>query len=367
MAFRSMPLRAAALMAALLLGPVGSAQDRVTARWELDPPAPYVGQTFDLRLVIDLDGAWSDRSLVQLFPRELELPLQLDALAAPTPGLSLEPVTAAAGPSLVVDGVVIRAAEDVRSGDRRRVVVARPARLEGAAPITLPAPMVRFVAASGFRDDLVQGQVPVDPAEGSALGEPLELRARALPEKGRPVEFAGAVGAFDLEAEISPRAFAVGDEVELHVEVTGVGFLPEAAAPRLVDAAPDFETLGRPNRTGREFIFRLRATRAGVERAPGARLATFDPSIDDGVWLMAVAEGPAVAVRAASAPSDPSPAGSQGTDAPEGGTPTAESTPPLPWTILTMGAVALLALVSAVRRIQYRAAVRAEARAGSES
>ena len=179
MAPRTIPLCAALLLVAIhTCAPLG-AQSEVAARWEVNPRAPYVGQTFELSLAIELDGAWSDRALVQLYPRDLDLPLQIDALPSPLPGLTTGPIEGV-GPSLVVDGEVVRASREVRADGRHLVTISRSGLLESTVPTRLPAPLVRFVAASSFRDDPVQGEVPVAPVEGSALGEPLEVVARPL-------------------------------------------------------------------------------------------------------------------------------------------------------------------------------------------
>lgn len=352
-----MPLPAALVLAVLQPCSMAGAQHEVTARWELEPPAPYVGETFELRLDIDLDEAWSGRALVQLYSRELDLPLQVDAIPAPIPGLTLGPIDGA-GPSLVVDGAVVRADADRRAEGRRRVTITRSGRLDSSAPLRLPSPMVRFVAASGFRQDPVQGEVAVDPVEGSVLGESLEVSARPLPERGRPVEFTGAVGAFSLKASIAPRAFAAGTVVDLSIEIEGEGALPDGVEPELVDVEPAFEVLGSVRRDGRRFHYTLRALEAGIERAPGARLSTFDPSSKGGAWRAVTVAGPPVAVRPGAEAPAADASTSRGAE---------EEIPPLPWTIVTLGAVALLALVSSIRRIAYRAAVRAEAHAGSDT
>lgn len=358
MARRTTSLPAALLVAALHPCPPAGAQHHLEARWELDPSAPYVGQTFDLRLTIELDEAWSDRALVQLYPRELDIPLQTDALPTQIAGLTTGPVEGA-GPTLVVDGQVVRTASVTTSEGRRRITITRSGLLETSALVRLPAPLVRFVAASGSRDDPVQGQVAIDPEEGSVLGEPLEVSARPLPEVGRPIEFTGAVGTFSLSSSIVPRALEAGSVTELTVEVSGEGALPDGAAPELVDAETAFESLGPARRDGRRFRFTLRSLRPGVERAPGARLSTFDPSSDGGAWREVQTVGPPVSVRpAASGDHDASPRDAFEVDQP---------IPPLPWTFFTLGAVALLAILSAIRRIAHRAAVRAAARADDES
>lgn len=324
----------------------------MAARWEVNPRAPYVGQTFELSLAIELDGAWSDRALVQLYPRDLDLPLQIDALPSPLPGLTTGPIEGV-GPSLVVDGEVVRASREVRADGRRLVTISRSGLLVSTAPTRLPAPLLRFVAASSFRDDPVQGEVPVGAIEGSALGEPLEVVARPLPEEDRPMDFAGAVGTFTLTSSVTPRAFEAGTLIELTVAVEGDGLLPDGAGPELVGVAPDFEALGQALRDGRSFHFPLRSLRPGASHAPRARLSSFDPSTDGGSWQQLSVDGPPVAVRpATSTASEEEPQETKAHYAP----------PSLAWTILTLGAVATLAVVSAIRRIAYRAAVRAEAR-----
>lgn len=353
MAPRTIPTSAALLLAAIQICAPLRAQDAVTARWELSPRAPYVGQTLELRLAIGLDVAWGDRALAQLYSRELDLPLQVDALPAPLPGLTIGPIEGA-GPTLVVDGEVVRAHRDARADGRRVVAIVRKGVLESTAPVLLPAPLVRFVAASSFRDDPVQGEVAVAPAEGRVLGETLEITARPLPEEDRPIDFAGAVGAFTLTSSVAPRAFETGAVIELTVEVRGDGRLPDGAAPELERVAPDFEAVGPARRVERAFTFSLRSLRAGVERAPRARLSSFDPTGEGGSWEQVSVDGPPVAVRPAR-PGTP-------TVDPLDATAENETRPSLTWTILTIGAVATLALVSAIRRITYRATVRAQAR-----
>lgn len=353
------PATGARLCALALAGPcvtgalAAPAQEPVVAaRWETSIESPYAGQTFELSLVLELDDAWSRAALVQLYARELELPLQVDAFAGAPEGLALTPLQTPTGPTLVLDGSVESASSDQVTGDRRRVTVTRSARLTSSAPVRVMGPLVHFSAATSFREDLVQGKVPVDPQSASVRGESLELRARALPEAGRPVDFAGAIGAFELTSRITPRAFAVGDEVRLDVEVTGAGFLPGGEGPRLADLAGDYELLGSeddgdaPTRT---FTYHLRALRPGVEAAPRATLSTFDPAEEASPWRTLEAAGPPVAVR----PGPGGPAGSGGGDDPEGGS--------LFFTVLTLSAIGALALLSAVKRIRHRAAQRAAA------
>ncbi len=63
--------------------------------------------------------------------------------------------------------------------------------------------------------------------------EELEVEVMPLPEKGRPQEFTGAVGRFQLRAEAQPTHVPVGDPVTLQVIVEGQGNLAAVQAPKI--------------------------------------------------------------------------------------------------------------------------------------
>ena len=52
---------------------------------------------------------------------------------------------------------------------------------------------------------------------------PLSVQVLSLPEKGRPADFAGAVGHFSAKAEAQPQQVQAGDPVTLRVEIEGDG------------------------------------------------------------------------------------------------------------------------------------------------
>ncbi len=65
--------------------------------------------------------------------------------------------------------------------------------------------------------------------------EPVELEVKPLPAAGRPVDFSGAIGKFQLSAEGSPRQVKVGDPITLKMRVSGSGNFDRVKAPTLVD------------------------------------------------------------------------------------------------------------------------------------
>ncbi len=57
----------------------------------------------------------------------------------------------------------------------------------------------------------------------------------ALPEKGRPVNFTGAVGSFNLKTSVSRDKVEAGDPLTLSVEVSGKGNFKSVTMPKLAD------------------------------------------------------------------------------------------------------------------------------------
>lgn len=71
--------------------------------------------------------------------------------------------------------------------------------------------------------------------------DPIAVEASPLPEEGRPSDFAGAVGDFNLSATVGPTNVAVGDPVRLKVLVSGKGLLENVNLAPLA-LGPDFTT-----------------------------------------------------------------------------------------------------------------------------
>ncbi len=65
--------------------------------------------------------------------------------------------------------------------------------------------------------------------------EPMELDVKPLPAAGRPADFSGAVGKFQMAVGGSPKQVKVGDPVTLNMRVSGTGNFDRVNAPELVD------------------------------------------------------------------------------------------------------------------------------------
>ena len=117
--------------------------------------------------------------------------------------------------------------------------------------------------------------------------EELQIEVLPLPEQGRPAEFTGAVGRFQLSVEAQPTQVAVGDPVTLRVLVEGEGNMA-AVQPLQVDAAagvklydPKVEEEERITNGvygGRRlFEYILIPEQGGTVNIPPLRFAYFDP------------------------------------------------------------------------------------------
>ena len=140
----------------------------------------------------------------------------------------------------------------------------------------------------GVLDDFFAG----DPFFGRSRSvllqsEELQIEVLPLPEQGRPEEFTGAVGRFQLSVEAQPTQVAVGDPVTLRVLVEGEGNMA-SVQPLQVDAAtgvklydPKVEEEERITNGvygGRRlFEYIVIPEQGGTLNIPPLRFAYFDP------------------------------------------------------------------------------------------
>lgn len=85
----------------------------------------------------------------------------------------------------------------------------------------------------GFFDDPFSGPVanPVNVAIPAAT-----LEVRPLPEEGRPADFTGAVGQFELAVDVRPRELKVGEPVTVTLRLQGAGNIAAALPPAYRDS-----------------------------------------------------------------------------------------------------------------------------------
>lgn len=117
--------------------------------------------------------------------------------------------------------------------------------------------------------------------------EPVPIVVLPLPDSGRPVGFAGAVGRFAVRAEAQPLEVGVGDPVTLRVEVVGSGNIQAVPNPEIAPTGfkvydPNVEVQegqvengGYEGRRKLEYI--LIPERGDRLQIPAVRVGYFDP------------------------------------------------------------------------------------------
>ena len=106
-----------------------------------------------------------------------------------------------------------------------------------------------------------------------------------LPEEGRPADFSGAVGQWNLEVTAKPTEVAVGDPITFTIKVSGSGNIDTVPTPKLggLDEFKTYEpttktTKDELNTTGERVIQQvLIARNPEVKQLPEVRLVYFDP------------------------------------------------------------------------------------------
>ena len=157
----------------------------------------------------------------------------------------------------------------------------------GTLAVSCDIPQQQRTRRRGLLDDFFAG----DPFFGRSRSvrlqsEELQVEVLPLPEPGRPAEFTGAVGRFQLSVEAQPTQVAVGDPVTLRVLVEGQGNMAavqplhvEAAGFKLYDPKVEEEEQITNGVYGgrRLFEYILIPEQGGTLTIPPLRLAYFDP------------------------------------------------------------------------------------------
>lgn len=129
-----------------------------------------------------------------------------------------------------------------------------------------------------FFEDFFQTVVPY----------PLELQAPAvpitvleLPSQGKPPDFSGGVGEFNMEAEVSPLKVKVGDPITLRVTVKGEGNFDTVKPPVLNLKEEDFKVYEPQiefKGKSKKFEYVIIPLHKGIKEIPQVRFSFFDPS-----------------------------------------------------------------------------------------
>lgn len=134
------------------------------------------------------------------------------------------------------------------------------------------------------------GQIVLAPAElllplprghKTLKTKPLTLTVQPIPETGRPPHFNGAIGEYQISAEIERGRVEVGQALTLTVRISGHGNIQTAIPPTLPPIAGVM--VSGPNlmedttATTRIYAYVLTPARTGALRIPAIKYAYFDP------------------------------------------------------------------------------------------
>jgi len=178
------------------------------------PEAPlWPGQWGELALRIEVDAEFREQSMLQLFRRSLDMPLDLQTSEwTALPNLewqALSEVDQSGGQSMAWDGQQVALNWTLEQTGERQFWVAevqRAVRARQAGAFNLPAARLRYATASRFEVDILGERVPVDEQRLEAVSAPVKLEVRAFPIAAQPSSFTGAIGEWLIEAEEQPLA-----------------------------------------------------------------------------------------------------------------------------------------------------------------
>ena len=208
-------------------------QQSVTVEQSVAEESYFVGQVIPVSIVVGVDADFADQSLIQLFRRSLDLPLQLELPWLQSQELRVlgGPPNRSTGRTMAVAGEPLRV--EVLSLPDGRLQAEMSWQVLAVTPgsLRLAGPQLRYAYATEFERSLLGGRRPKNRLEGSAEDAAVTLEILPLPLSNRPEDFGGAVGHFELEVQANRTQVAVGESVVVELRITGDGDLAGFTAP----------------------------------------------------------------------------------------------------------------------------------------
>jgi hypothetical protein len=128
--------------------------------------------------------------------------------------------------------------------------------------------------------------------------EPTVLEVKALPSAGRPANFSGLVGQYQITAQKTTDRLAAMDTLTVTVNIEGIGLLDTAASPftdnlpgsKIYADKPDYKEQIDPNagiRSAKTFKYAVVPSQPGTMQLPAVELNVFNPRLGQYVTLQA--------------------------------------------------------------------------------
>lgn len=167
----------------------------------------------------------------------------------------------------------------------------------GSFSLSVESPLTVKVRTHSPRDSLIDDMLgdpfmqnffaATVPKDITVTSPPTELTVSALPTAGRPQDFSGAVGNFQISSDLSSTTAAAGDPLTLHLHVTGSGNFDRVDSSMLEhldrwktyppkSAFKPGDPLGFKGE--KTFEQPLIASQSGTQTLPGLSFSYFDPA-----------------------------------------------------------------------------------------
>ena len=123
----------------------------------------------------------------------------------------------------------------------------------------------------------------------SAGAEVPAIQVKPIPTTGRPDDYRGAVGQYDLVTEAKPTRVTAGDPITLHLGIKGTGPMDRVEAPPLADVhalTTDFRVPTEPlagfvEGDQKVFSTTIRPIHEGITEIPAIPFSYFDPDREE--------------------------------------------------------------------------------------
>lgn len=124
--------------------------------------------------------------------------------------------------------------------------------------------------------------LPVPRGRKTLTTESLKLNIQPLPEIGKPSHFSGAVGEYQISAQVDRTSVETGSALTLSIRISGRGNMQTVTAPKFPAVAgvvvngPNLVEDATP--TNRTYAYALIPARTGTLRIPAIAYVYFDPN-----------------------------------------------------------------------------------------
>ena len=123
--------------------------------------------------------------------------------------------------------------------------------------------------------------LPLPQGHRTLKTKPLTLTVQPIPETDRPAHFDGAIGEYQISAEIERGWIEAGHKLTLTVRISGHGNIQTVTPPKLPRITGVMVSGPNPSEitpASRAYIYALTPVRMGIFRIPAIEYAYFDPN-----------------------------------------------------------------------------------------